>query len=77
MKNNKASKKDFSQLIKLQRSMEKKDDEATKAINKFLIKYKSIDDFLGGNKKERLKIIKSFEKTYNSKIKQIKKLLSR
>jgi len=76
IKKNLASKKDFTELVKLQNSLEKKDAEATKALNKFLLKYKSMDSFLGGNKKDRLKLIKSFEKNYNAKIKQIKKFLS-
>ena len=68
----KTSKNDFIELIKLQKIMEKKDEEAIKAINKFLIKYKSIET----NKKERLKTIKSIEKVFKNRIKEIKKLLS-
>ncbi len=69
---NKTSKKDFIELIKLQKIMEKKDEEAIKAINKFLIKYKSIET----NKKERLKTIKSIEIVFKNRIKELKKLLS-
>ena len=69
---NKTSKKDFIELIKLQKTMEKKDEEAIKAINKFLIKYKSIET----NKKERLKTIKSIEIVFKNRIKELKKLLS-
>ena len=68
----KTSKKDFVELIKLQKIMEKKDEEAIKAINKFLIKYKSIET----NKKERLKTIKSIEIVFKNRIKELKKLLS-
>ena len=68
----KTSKKDFIELIKLQKTMEKKDEEAIKAINKFLIKYKSIEN----NKKERLKTIKSIEIVFKNRIKELKKLLS-
>ena len=68
----KTSKKDFIELIKLQKTMEKKDEEAIKAINKFLIKYKSIET----NKKERLKTIKSIEIVFKNRIKELKKLLS-
>ncbi|MBG76605.1 MAG: hypothetical protein CFH22_01256 [Alphaproteobacteria bacterium MarineAlpha5_Bin12] len=68
----KTSKKDFVELIKLQKIMEKKDEEAIKAINKFLIKYKSIEN----NKKERLKTIKSIEIVFKNRIKELKKLLS-
>ena len=69
---NKTSKKDFIELIKLQKIMEKKDEEAIKAINKFLIKYKSIEN----NKKDRLKTIKSIEIVFKNRIKELKKLLS-
>ena len=69
---NKTSKKDFIELIKLQKIMEKKDEEAIKAINKFLIKYKSIET----DKKERLKTSKSLEKVFKNRIKEINKLLS-
>ena len=68
----KTSKNDFTELIKLQKIMEKKDEEAIKAINKFLIKYKSIET----NKKERLKTIKSIEIVFKNRIKELKKLLS-
>ena len=68
----KTSKKDFIELIKLQKIMEKKDEEAIKAINKFLIKYKSIEN----NKKDRLKTIKSIEIVFKNRIKELKKLLS-
>ena len=52
--------------------MGKKDVEAIKAINKFLIKYKSIET----DKKERLKTSKSLEKVFKNRIKEINKLLS-
>ena len=68
----KKSKKDFIELIKLQKTMEKKDVEAIKSINKFLIKYKSIEN----NKKDRLKTIKSIEIVFKNRIKELKKLLS-
>ena len=68
----KTSKNDFTELIKLQKIMEKKDEEAIKAINKFLIKYKSIEN----NKKDRLKTIKSIEIVFKNRIKELKKLLS-
>ena len=72
MKKKISQKKDFIELIKLQKNMEKKDEEAIKAINKFLTKYKSVET----NKKERLKTIKLIEIVFKNRIKELKKLLS-
>ena len=63
----KTTKKDFIELIKLQKTMEKKDVEAIKSINKFLTKYKSIET----DKKGRLKTIKSIEIVFKNRIKEI------
>ena len=74
--NSPASKKEFEKLAKLMNEVNEKEEESSKAINKFLKKLKSISNHVGPlSKKEINEMIKDYKNYYKNRLDEMKKIL--
>ena len=73
-----ASKKEFEKLFNLQKNMEQKEEESSKATIQFLIKLKSISNHLGSlTKKDVDFMMRDYKKYFNSRLNEIRKTLEK
>ena len=76
--NSPASKKEFEKLLNLQKNMEKKEEESSKATIQFLIKLKSISNHLGLlTKKDINLMIRDYKKYFNVRLNEMRKVLEK
>ena len=76
--NSPASKKEFEKLAKLMNEVNEKEEESSKAINKFLKKLKSISNHVGPlSKKEINEMIKDYKNYYKNRLDMIREILEK
>ena len=72
--NSPASKEELEKLFNLQKKMEKKEEESSKATIQFLIKLKSISNHLGSLKKKDINnMIRDYKKYFNGRLNEMRK----
>ena len=76
--NSPASKEELEKLFNLQKKMEKKEEESSKATIQFLIKLKSISNHLGSLKKMDINnMIRDYKKYFNGRLNEMRKALEK